>query len=645
MPTYNKLLTIQVLSKRLEDPYVLKLLRTEQNFRDIFEGKRYLGRNVMADMFGDLETPEDFLENHKLKKVSMTQILLAHKISGLMLHRDFDTANELLIKLESGTKNCTIAKQEHLLLKARLWLLENKPDSSVLELIDSGIKLTYHNYSDEKLGNTAFIFHEPDLVFLKAKVTSKSQPTKAIDMLLSLLEDLSLYAMTDYQKNRQLAQIHPILCNLLYEAKRYNEAADYCYKGTKLTIEVSSGKDVPDYEYLTAKIKYKQTKDAEYSRIHLMHAFAGYLLLGEKEKAESIVEAAKSEFRITLDLYGMDSLFHLIKPTKVVLSRGIPVECKTIAQLINNLCNEKGIKPSKIYNGIIKKQAFYKALNEKSDFSYFNAEAMGQRLGIDIRLYEDFLLNDTEYKMIQLRDSIHVKLVQSRFDGFDEELNELRELNKKAKQSSIDLFVEYADISKKHSVGEISNVVLRNEMESLLKTVHPTFNVFDFEKLNLTHTELSIVNHIAWSYGEQEFAIAVRIYEQLLSLHRRLFLDEVEGDKTLGMIYENYSSKLGMMEDFNNAHVIAKGGLEYELSCQSLVTSYTLIYNIGYIYWKQKKSKADLIPFFALSYFSANSLAQHRYTAKECATYANEKIKNICDVDIYFPLPFVGLSQ
>ena len=168
----------------------------------------------------------------------------------------------------------------------------------------------------------------------------------------------------------------------------------------------------------------------------------------------------------------------------------------------------------------------------------------------------------------------------------------------------------------------------------IIRQTHSEFDEFKFSMLFLSRIELAIVARIAGTYSSDENMLAVRVYEQMYELHKRMFIDEVEGDKTLGMIYNNYSSKLGLSKKYEKTLEIISEGIKHEITTKSLNPSHSLIYNIGYTKMYQNKSPEEVIPYFALSYFVANSLAPYHNRCKICAGNAKSKLKEKFGIDI-----------
>jgi len=517
----------------------------------------------------------------------------------------------------------------------RLKILQNYPHDDILNLIDKAVKLTYKHFTDGELGANPFTFHEPDLIYYRAKVLADMGDTnKAIKVLLNLLKSLNIFSMTDRHKDKILGMLYFTLCELLYITDRHDEQLKYAVDGSRLSVEVSSGRYVPDFEFLIAKSKCKSGNSPKESVKHFMHAYAGFFLLGQMKKVTEVVETAKNDFGLTLNLYGMEKLDSLIKNIDKELSRGIAVECKNPVELIERLCYERGFKVSRIYEGIIKRQSYSDVMSGKSGFRYFNLEAIGQRLGIDISIYDNYLLDTNDFKMVNLRDKIHTKSVKLDYNGMEGLLSELYELNKKKKYTVIGQFIAYVRVSMEYETQKISADVMRCKLTEVLKITHKSFNEANFQMLHLTRTEIAIINKIASSYKQDSGFNEVRIYEQLLSIHKRVYIDEVEGDRTLGMIYLNYSMAVGIRGNDKFAQELTSIGLVHDVSCKNLLLSHAFVYNIAYSKMLNGANKNDILPYFLLSYYGASSQSSYHNWSKGCMNNVKSKLLEFCGLDI-----------
>ena len=609
---------VKIISERNKSDEVITSMLGEPNFRKVLKQKRSAGEGVLLDVLMEIGFPIDSFNQSKLSEIPMSHTIWADEVNQLISLKDYAKAAALLDRVEHEMSKIKLSRQEFLLLKAILFNAENKPANEVLDIIKEAIAITFPSYTDEVVGEASFVIHEPDLIYNKAVALSRLEKfDESISILISLIKSLNLHAMTERQKDKTLSPIYLTLCNLLYITGSYEELFKYAEEGCILTVEVSSGRYVPYFKFLEAKATLKTTGKPETCTSLLMEAYSSFLLSAEIEKANEVLECARNDFGLELELYGAEKLHDLFDQAPKIQSRGFAVECKNASELIKALSNKKGIQSNMVYGGIMTQPSYSNVMAGKSNFNYLNLEAMSQRLGIDISIYDNYLLGITDYQVIELRNEILKKVVLFDFDGLTSHTNELLKQNKKLKSKVIMQFIEYALVKMSYYNEEIDLNEYRKQLKEILEITLSNFDESNFRHRHLTQTEIRIINQYGSSYDENKYMQGANIIDQLLYIHNRDYTDEVEGDRTLGMLYLNYSSLVGLAGNAHEAFTIAKEGLNIELSRKSLISSHGFTFNMAYSL--MEKNTTEALPYFILSYYSAKSMAPCHNWCKSCA--------------------------
>ena len=634
MAILNNIYVLSSMKERFENTEELKDLLVDPNNQRILKGKRKLGVSVLAELLDIFNFPKDTLTDSKLTKFPMKHTALVEKVKSLLENEMVNEANELFLQIEKDMVKSTLLKQEMLSLKAQLWFLQNRPAKEILALINEGLRLTFIKDADALPGKFSLMMFEPELIYTKALVIEKEgEIDKAIDLLLYLETNLINLSKTDKSKRKLLCYLYLTLCSFLYKAGRYKKVLEYSVKGSEQSVNITEARYIPDYSLLMAKAKHKLSVSSEQCRIHLMHAYAGYFLLGEIEKAEAIITTAQNEFGLTLELYGMEKLYYLVNHPVKILSRGISVDCNNLVEMIDRLCTRKNIHPSKIYEGIISRQAYSKSVNGNSNFGYFNAEAMGQRLGVDISVYDNFMLGDTDYEMLMLRDEILERIFTNNGYGDEKLLERLKFLNEKRDIKVIEQFIDFAyALLSFHSRTNETDIFIQ-ELVIIMQQTQPDFNLFDFSSLRLTRIEFMILNRIGGFYIRQNSPLAARLYSQLITMHKRIFTDEVDGHTIIRKFYNNYSTALSLAGNTHDTDEIIRDGINYIVSSKSLISLNGIFNDIGIAYSAQGKNKEEAVPFHVLSYFASGSMAPYITWCKTAVENAVSELEK-CEFDI-----------
>ena len=633
MSITDKSLTLKILKKRYSTTTEMKNFLSEGANRRYMVGKLAPSLNKLVQILNLFGLPTETVKDCKLSWLSVGHIILIKRLQQFITEKNISKASELLDQLELIMEKTTYTMQEFLLLKAQVFELQKVNTRNILKIIDSALLLTYPTFSLEELSKTALLFVEPELIHIKAKsLAEEGDNVKAISILTDLLESMNLYSMTDKNRDKIFVQVYVTLANLHYKIGKFKELFNYCEQGIKLSIEIASGKFNPEFDLLIAMGKFKYKNDREGSRLHFMYAFVGFFLLGNAEKSKSIIKIANEKFGMNINLLGMDKLNFLIKSHRI-FERSEPIDCKSIAQLIDRLCHQRGIKTANIYGGIISQQAYSKVISNQTEFDYINAEAMGQRLGIEIEIYDHYLVGTSEFNILNLRDAVNRKFVTQNFNGIDELLADLERYNLNGKSYKvITQYIKFLRTSQLQYNGEISSSEFRKALIDIMKETQPDFNEFSFASLYFTHTESMIANSIALSYADGEEVIAMKLYDEQLKLYKGIYTDEADGYRMLSALLSNYSTKGRISGNINKALGLLFEALTCEMSNKSLILSHVFLYNIACAYIQEEKCKADITAYFLLSYYSASSMANYCNHSKITAKYAKEKLETSCGV-------------
>ena len=448
MVVMNSSYALRAIQERFESTDELISLFKDSNYKKVFNGRRAAGAKVFADMLDTLNFPKTTIIDSKLNKLPMNLANLIDRLKKLIQNKDITTAMNLFSQIEKKENTSVLVKQELLALKAQLWILERKPDVEVLRIIDEGLRITFFDLEKNSSNKTLLLMYEPELIYSKSLLMANSgKLDEAIELLYLLEKNLSLMSKADKNVRKLLCQVYIGLCSNLYKTGQHESVLKFADMGSAVSVSSSSGRYVPDFELFVANAKLKLFENPIICKIHLLHAYSGYLLLGEISNAENVLKNAQDNFGLKLELFGMNKLYSIVAQPLKILSRGISVVCNNIAEMIDMLCVERNVNPVSIYEGIISRQAYLKALNGYSVFNYFIAEAMGQRLGVDISIYNNYMLRANEYEMLELRNDIFNRYVKQNFTGVNELLIKLKKLFNKRKIVPLEQFVDFIEAS------------------------------------------------------------------------------------------------------------------------------------------------------------------------------------------------------
>lgn len=428
---YSKATLINTLRKRtgLEREAMIKFSNLHERSLDRIQNEQ---QNPDSETFEYLmkaiSLPLESFVYPKLDTMSMSSIIECDLLIQLIDLGDTKQAGTLIKKFESmDAFDEGVNKQFLLSKKARLWEMEGKPANKILKLIDEAFFETYECFDDTKIGEFVLVLEEPDLLHTKARIYAKTGKIhEAIDVLNKLYSSMEILPAIEKDKERLFAPILLSLSEFLLKTCEFEKAIEICNKGAEYSALRNRGKYNPCFE-LHSAFALKGLERNEACRKHLQHAYFGYMLLGDVDKATEIIKIAENEFSIIFDLYGVDKMAH-IKRIHKPYNRGEAVDCDSIGSMINKLRIKEGISLDKLSRGICDRSTLMRIEQGKSPGHLWNLEAIMQRLGRDISIYENFFLSKEDFIAIQMRDNINALIIDRKENEAIDLLSELEDM-------------------------------------------------------------------------------------------------------------------------------------------------------------------------------------------------------------------------
>ncbi|MCL2227487.1 MAG: helix-turn-helix transcriptional regulator [Oscillospiraceae bacterium] len=613
MAKYSKATLINTLRERtgLERAAMHKYSKLDERSLYRIEGE---GQSPRQSAFESLveatEIPMEGFVYPLLDALPMADILRCDRLNQALDIGDSALAETIIAEFEANPAFEEGVQRQFLLSKkARLLEQKGAPAEGILRLIDSAIAETFESFDESAIGKAVLILEEPELLHTKARIYAKAGDLNTAIRMLSLMKSsLIELPATDREKEQQLAPVLLTLSGCLIETGDYEKALEACGIGAEYSATRKNGELNPDFELNTAHALRGLNRMDE-CRKHLQHAYFGYALLGEMTKANNALKAAR-EFGVSFNLYGVGELQMPVHP-RAPYNRGEAVECDSIGTMVKALRERASLSLAQLSSGICDKSTLQRLEAGKGETNYFTLEAIMQRLGRDVNLYQSFFLSKSDFTALQLRDRINILIINRRFDDAIALLIELEKMNGLKKQNVIKQFVEFSKAQIFAASYSSPQPEYRDMLLDALKVTYPQFDERNIGKHPLTYFEAAILNLYAGFCGHNGEPIrAVDMYERLLRTIKEQYKDEVELSRMYPAILVNYSSNLGRPEQRVKALAIVEEGLVFLRTYGSVRKLPGILFNKGYNEIRLDREDGT-IQSIALSYYGASMFSQH----------------------------------
>jgi transcriptional regulator with XRE-family HTH domain len=628
MPRYNAASLIGMLRKRIgmerEAISILGKL-DESSLRRIENEKQHPKQKTLEALMDIINLPLDGFIYSLLDEHPMEVCLLCDRLTQSLDIPDIDLATSLLASIEIlPTSKYSVLHQFILSKKARLWELQGKSANQILSLIDEGMAETYESFDDSDIVGKVLVLEESELVHTKARLYAKEGE---IDVAVRILEDmrhnLIKLPTSDKEKERQYAPVLLSLSDYLLKAGDYNRVLEICDLGAEYSAARKHGQLNPDFELNKSLALHRLNRTKE-CRLPLQHAYFGYVLLGELEKASNVLTQAKDVYKIQLNLYGVDAL-NFINQQKIPYNRGNPVDCDSLGNMIGILRANANLSIEQLCHGICNKSTLSRIERGKLSGQVFTMEAIMQRLGRDINLYSNFFLSKEEFVAMQLRDRTMIMLIERRFNEAANMLSELESLSSFLRHNVNQQFMAMAKaliFASKHDEPHPDFPVM---LLDALKITCPQFDERYICNYNLTYNEIVIINRYASYLGDtDQTTLAADIYDRLLRNINVKYIDEMEKACMYSTILFNYSMCVGRLGRWTEALAIVTDGERFERSHKRLIDLPGFAFVRGYNMMLLGKLE-ECIPYFTLAYYGTSMFSKYGQSSYLPIIYAAVK--------------------
>jgi len=567
-----------------------------------------------------------------LEIISMETIIKCERLSQLLDLGDTAESETLFSELEETLGfDDGIYRQFLLSKKARLFELQGKPSSQILALTEEGLSITYDNYNDDEIGDNVLVLEEPEMIHLRARQhRDAGNHNTAIKILNCIYSGLTKLPISDKENERHLAPVLLSLSGCLLLAGDHSGAIKVCEIGAGYSALRRQGRYNPEFELIRARALRGLDRMDECTK-PLQHAYTGYLLLSNAERANAVLAEAREDFGVELVLHDVDEI-EIPQHQRIPFFRGDPVECSSIGSMLKALRESIDLSQEQLCRGICNKSTLSLMERGINPGKIWNLEAIMQRLGRDIGLYDNFFMTKKDFVTIQLRNRINILIIDRRNEEAAKLLEDFERLPHISDFAVLKQFLKLAKASILYGNDSISPIEFEDMLLDALKTTLPDFDEYNLSDTPLSYTELLIINRYAYLLGVTEKpSRANEIYEQLrLNLNVR-YVDETEKVRMYPSIMLNYSTFLEKSGDCNKALEIIAEAENFERSHGNLYDLPLLLFNKGCNY----HSLGDISrskPLFILAYYGASMF--ENYGQSVYVEAIKEEIKGLLGIDL-----------
>jgi len=614
MSRYSKTTLINELRKRtgLERDAMLKFSSLEKRSLFRIEGEQQNPKPITFEsLMKAIDLPMEGFVYHLLDFMSMETIIQCDLLNQLLDIGDNYQAEIVLAKIETlPIFEEGVHRQFLLSKKARLWEQLEKSPEKITSLIDEALSETYERFNETDIGEKVLVLEEPELLHTKARVFAKlGELERAIKILKLMKSSLVKLPTADKEKEKLFIPVLLSLSEFSLQIGDYEGVLEAYILGAEFSAKRKQGRYNPAFELYKAYALHGLNRKDE-CRKHLQYSYFGYALLGDTIKAEKVLTEAKGNFCIQFDLYGVDKL-ESEQQHVIPYKRGDPIECNSIGMMIKALREKAGLSLGQLSRGICDKSTLYRIEQGKSPGHLWNLEAIMQRLGRDISLYDNFFLSKDDFIAMQLRDRITTNVASCQYKEASTLLAELESMEYIMQHNVFRQFVDmikaillYADQDEPHI--EYPQLLL-----NALRITCPQFKECDIDHYPLSYYEISIINAYASHISDTEdLSHANKLFERLRRNLDERCIDEYEKDRIYSTVLFNYSSSLGNAGWRQEALAIINEGERFERIRGCLLNLPVLNFNKGYNIL-MLGNKEESIPYFALAYYGVAMLSEY----------------------------------
>jgi len=614
MSKYDAASLVNLLRKRigLEREAMLTLCYIDDStFRRIENGKQHPKMETLKMLIEAINLPLDGFIYSPLDDLPMETLLLCDRLNQLLDINELNKAELLLNQIENlAIFDTGVLLQFKLSKKARLWDLQERPPEDIFPLIEEGMKETYFDYKSEDIFNTVLVLEEPELIYTKARLLMKiGNINDSVTILEHMVNNLSKIPSADQEKERFFAQLVLSLAECLIIIGDYNRVIELCDIGSKYSATRKQGNLNPDFE-LQKAFALRGLGRMDECKAPLQHAFFGFVLLGNIERANEILTIAHEDFNIQFQTYDVNNL-KISNKSRVPYNRGESVFCYSLGTLIRALRKKAGLSLSQLSRGICSKPTLLRIENDETNVNYFIIEAIMQRLGRDINFYNNFFLSKDAFILVQMCDRIRVLLIENQYKTASKMLVELEKSKYFIKNNVTMQFAKMVRAILFASEYDAPQPEYPTMLIDALKITCPQFDETEIEKCYLTFNEIAIISQYAAYYGDiNDPNRSACIYDRLHKNISGKYKDEIEKSRMYSTILFNFSSALGRSGYMNEALEIITEGEIFERNRGRLINLPGFAFNKGYSLLMSNK-KTECIPFLILAYYGTSLFAKY----------------------------------
>jgi len=550
-----------------------------------------------------LNAPMDELICPHLENQPMDAYILCHNLAQALDSRDLEQAQSLYDEISAieGFEYDAVNRQLLYSHKARILEQQGKTVDEIMLLVISGIKETFEDFDEKSPGKNVLLFEEPELFHTLARLYArKGQLSDAIRILKETKDGLQRFPTGERERDKRFTPIMLSLADCQLETGAYEDAIDTCDLGFHTSVIRTVGESAPDFIFKKVQALTSLNRYQECSPL-IKLAYAGYMLLGEKEKAEHVLTIAQNELGISINTYGMDKLD--IPPVKrIPYARGAVPACKSIGEMINVLRRAAKISLKELSQGICSIANLSKIESNTIKGHVHHIEPILQRLGRDPLLYCNFFLRKDDFKARELRDLIHLHLVTGKNDDAATALDELKKYDSYKEKANLQFIRRIEAL-----LFGVDNGMQHPQMEQILldalKLTWPDFDEEDINHKPLTLDESVLINCLAIHCSTiGNLKRASKIYEALIYNMNKRYVDEYEKARMYSSVMFNYSTCLGKLDRRRDALEIIEEAEEFERKRGALTPLPLLIANKAYnLYERSEKEKS--LAYFAMAHY------------------------------------------
>ena len=594
---------LRTRKKWQQEKFLSMLYKYEPNIYRLEFGELIPEPDHLQNIMDVLEAPMDEMLCPHLDNQPMEVYSLRYRLHQALDDKDVRQAQKLFDEIDSKMDHDgPVNRQFVLSQKARLMELQGVDATDILPLVIEGLNETYKSFNERSPGSDVLLFEEPDLFHTMARLYARLDRLQdGIRILKQTYHGLQKLSIGERERDRRAVPILLTLAASLMQAGEHEEVINVCDVGFDTSALRCLGKGMPEFLWYKAEALLKLDISTKVDHM-LRMAYAGFVLAGEKGKAETMLANIHSSYGVAVDTFGMEKA-DVPAVNKVPYARGVPPVCESIGEMIRLLRKKVKLSLAILSQGICSPQNLGKIETGDIRGKMFYIEPILQRLGRDPSLYCNFFLLKEDFEAVETRDMIHLLFINQRYEQAAELLGKLKAYKSFEDRANLQ-FVRYAELTlqeKLHGTLEASE-----KEKKLLEILHMTCPNFDEDLIKhypLTHRETILLNKLANHYMRlKNYSRAAKIFEALITNLDWRCVDEYEKARMYATVMLNYSSCLGRSGRNREACSIAEKAYEFDQSRGRLSLLPNLIFNKAYTIFMEGNKELSF-PYIVLSYY------------------------------------------